>query len=75
VQAMSVRRQGLETGCHYFAGALSLVFHPQNPYVPTFRADVRYFEVISIIVSVNVLVIKYYILVLVSVTNCVKNCR
>jgi len=44
-KAMSVRRQGLETGCHYFAGALSLVFHPQNPYVPTFRADVRYFEV------------------------------
>lgn len=44
-KAMSVRRQGLETGCHYFAGALSLVFHPQNPYVPTFRADVRYFEI------------------------------
>eukprot|EP01018_Ginkgo_biloba_P009365 Gb_37977 [translate_table: standard] len=42
---MSARRQGVEAGCHYFAGALSLVFHPQNPYVPTFRADVRYFKI------------------------------
>ncbi|GLJ45124.1 hypothetical protein SUGI_0949930 [Cryptomeria japonica] len=43
-KAMSARGQ-IEAGCHYFAGALSLVFHPQNPYVPTFRADVRYFEI------------------------------
>lgn len=63
-KAMSVRRQHIETGCHYFAGALSLVFHPQNPFVPTFRADVRYFEVVSIIVSIIVLVSMRYILVL-----------
>ena len=32
-------------GQRYSACALSLVFHPRSPLVPTFRADVRYFEV------------------------------
>ncbi|KAH9325547.1 hypothetical protein KI387_005725, partial [Taxus chinensis] len=44
-KAMSSRGRGIAAGSYYFAGALSLVFHPQNPYVPTFRADVRYFEI------------------------------
>eukprot|EP00271_Cylindrocystis_brebissonii_P001228 TRINITY_DN11554_c0_g1_i1.p1 TRINITY_DN11554_c0_g1~~TRINITY_DN11554_c0_g1_i1.p1 ORF type:complete len:488 (-),score=61.88 TRINITY_DN11554_c0_g1_i1:388-1773(-) len=44
-QAMSGRGRGVDAGAPYFAGALSLVFHPRNPYVPTFRADIRYFEV------------------------------
>lgn len=44
-KAMSARGRNVETGSEYFAGALSLVFHPRNPYIPTFRSDVRYFEV------------------------------
>lgn len=44
-QAMSARGRGVEAGASYFAGALSLVFHPRNPYVPTFRSDIRYFVV------------------------------
>eukprot|EP00899_Mesostigma_viride_P006688 jgi/Mesvir1/1601/Mv14566-RA.1 len=32
-------------GDPYFACALSLVFHTRSPMVPTFRSDVRYFEV------------------------------
>ena len=30
--------------CRYYAAALSLVLHTRSPKVPTFRADVRYFE-------------------------------
>ena len=32
-------------GERYRAGALSMVMHPASPMVPTFRSDVRYFEV------------------------------
>lgn len=32
-------------GKTYFACALSLVLHSKSPMVPTFRADIRYFEV------------------------------
>lgn len=32
-------------GAPYFAGALSLVFHSASPMVPTFRSDIRYFEI------------------------------
>jgi hypothetical protein len=42
---MSARGRGVEAGATYFAGALSLVFHPCSPYVPTFRSDIRYFAV------------------------------
>ncbi|MCO5587757.1 hypothetical protein L7F22_041709 [Adiantum nelumboides] len=45
VQAMSARGRDVEVGSEYFAGALSIVLHPCNPHVPTFRSDVRYFEV------------------------------
>lgn len=38
----SIKAQG---GQKYEAEALSLVFHPQNPMVPTLRADVRRFKV------------------------------
>lgn len=31
-------------GMKYFASALSLVLHSRSPLVPTFRSDVRYFE-------------------------------
>ncbi|KAI5082927.1 hypothetical protein GOP47_0002670 [Adiantum capillus-veneris] len=44
-KAMSARGRNVEVGSEYFAGALSIVFHPCNPHVPTFRSDVRYFEV------------------------------
>ena len=44
-KAISARGRNIEAGSEYFAGALSLVFHPKHPYIPTFRADVRYFEV------------------------------
>eukprot|EP00850_Spirogloea_muscicola_P005000 SM000022S07214 [mRNA] locus=s22:520489:526297:- [translate_table: standard] len=44
-EAISARRGKAAAGALYFAGALSLVFHARNPYVPTFRADIRYFEV------------------------------
>lgn len=46
-QAMSARGRPASAGSPYFAGAISLVFHPINPYVPTFRSDVRYFQVIT----------------------------
>lgn len=45
-KAMSVRQcRQLSPGTPYFAAALSLVFHAAHPLIPTFRADVRYFEV------------------------------
>ncbi|KAJ7564857.1 hypothetical protein O6H91_02G036800 [Diphasiastrum complanatum] len=44
-KVLSARGQDVEAHAKYFAGALSAVFHPQNPYVPTFRCDVRYFEI------------------------------
>src|SRR5687768_15924870 len=28
----------------FFACGLSMVIHPHNPYVPTFHANIRYFE-------------------------------
>jgi len=34
-----------QAGRTYCAAALSIVLHPQSPLVPTFRADIRYFEV------------------------------
>eukprot|EP01038_Epipyxis_sp_PR26KG_P006198 gene6198-8536_t len=41
-------RQGLQNkelvGMRYNAAALSLVMHSRSPLVPTFRADIRYFE-------------------------------
>lgn len=45
--AMSSRGRGIDAqgGQPYSAAALSLVFHPANPLVPTLRADVRLFEV------------------------------
>lgn len=46
--AMSARgRPGVDPagGQPYAAAALSLVFHPRSPMVPTFRADVRRFTV------------------------------
>ncbi|KAL2631267.1 hypothetical protein R1flu_015953 [Riccia fluitans] len=44
-KAMSGRGRPVESGANYFAGALSLVFHTRHPFVPTFRSDIRYFEV------------------------------
>ena len=45
---MSARgRGGVTAGVPYAAAALSLVFHPAHPLVPTLRADVRLFEVPS----------------------------
>ena len=35
----------IKVGAPYFAAALSLVLHSKSPMVPTFRADIRYFEV------------------------------
>mmetsp|Transcript_35987 Transcript_35987/g.113852 ORF Transcript_35987/g.113852 Transcript_35987/m.113852 type:complete len:158 (-) Transcript_35987:1390-1863(-) len=47
-KAMSSRGRGnvdIEGGQEYSAAAMSLVFHPASPRVPTLRADVRLFEV------------------------------
>eukprot|EP00240_Pyramimonas_obovata_P003735 CAMPEP_0118924580 /NCGR_PEP_ID=MMETSP1169-20130426/2652_1 /TAXON_ID=36882 /ORGANISM="Pyramimonas obovata, Strain CCMP722" /LENGTH=361 /DNA_ID=CAMNT_0006865707 /DNA_START=100 /DNA_END=1185 /DNA_ORIENTATION=+ len=46
-QAMSSRGRDVDPngGQAYSAAALSLVFHSAGPMVPTFRADVRYFQV------------------------------
>ena len=46
-KAMSSRGRSIdqEGGQSYSAAALSLVFHPAHPHVPTLRADVRRFEV------------------------------
>ena len=41
---MSARGPGVAAGDPYAAAALSLVFHPAHPLVPTLRADVRLFE-------------------------------
>ena len=45
--AMSSRGRGIDPkgGQSYAATALSLVFHPAHPLVPTLRADVRLFQV------------------------------
>ena len=37
-------RKGAVVGGKYSAAALSIVLHSRSPLVPTFRADVRYFE-------------------------------
>lgn len=46
-KAMSSRGRGIDPqgGQSYSAAALSLVYHPAHPHVPTLRADVRLFEV------------------------------
>ena len=46
-QAMSSRGRNINQagGQAYSAAALSLVFHPLHPLVPTLRADVRCFKV------------------------------
>jgi hypothetical protein len=46
-KAMSSRGREVDPsgGQDYTAAALSLVFHSKSPMVPTFRADVRYFQV------------------------------
>lgn len=46
-KAMSARGRSInqEGGQRYSAAALSLVFHPAHPLIPTLRADVRRFEV------------------------------
>mmetsp|Transcript_57388 Transcript_57388/g.124712 ORF Transcript_57388/g.124712 Transcript_57388/m.124712 type:complete len:352 (-) Transcript_57388:374-1429(-) len=46
-RAMSQRGTPMTAGSSYAAAALSLVFHARNPMQPTFRADVRVFEVLS----------------------------
>jgi hypothetical protein len=45
-QAMSSRGRNVDSrgGQPYSAAALSLVYHPAHPYVPTLRADVRRFK-------------------------------
>lgn len=40
----TMRRQLSMDGDHWFACGLSLVLHPQNPFVPTTHANWRYFE-------------------------------
>ena len=44
---MSGRGRGIDPkgGQLYSAAALSLVYHPAHPFVPTLRADVRLFQV------------------------------
>jgi len=44
--AMSSRGRDIDHrgGQTYSAAALSLVYHPSNPHVPTLRADVRRFK-------------------------------
>ena len=44
---MSSRGRGIDPkgGQNYAATALSLVYHPAHPFVPTLRADVRMFAV------------------------------
>ena len=56
---MSARGRGVDAGASYFAGALSLVFHPCSPHVPTFRSDIRYFAVCSPIV-ISICIIYVY---------------
>jgi len=41
---MSGRGRHVEAGAPYAAAAMSLVFHPAHPLVPTLRADVRLFQ-------------------------------
>ncbi|EKX41594.1 hypothetical protein GUITHDRAFT_164330 [Guillardia theta CCMP2712] len=45
--AMSSRGREAEAGQPYSAIACSLVFHSASPMVPTFRADVRHFQVVG----------------------------
>ncbi|HEX7021391.1 MAG TPA: oxygen-dependent coproporphyrinogen oxidase [Trueperaceae bacterium] len=42
--SLAAQHPGTE-GKPFFATGLSMVFHPQNPYVPAFHANYRYFEV------------------------------
>lgn len=42
--SLSKQHPGTE-GQPFFATGLSMVLHPQNPYVPAFHANYRYFEV------------------------------
>ena len=54
-KAMSSRGRGIDPdgGQAYSAAALSLVYHPAHPFVPTLRADVRRFQVSSAWLSVS----------------------
>lgn len=42
--SLAQKHKGIE-GKPFFATGISMVLHPQNPYVPTFHANYRYFEV------------------------------
>ena len=42
--SLAKKHQGIE-GQPFFATGISMVLHPKNPYVPTFHANYRYFEV------------------------------
>lgn len=46
-QAMSSRGRGIDSqgGQNYSAAAMSLVYHPSHPFIPTLRADIRRFKV------------------------------
>ena len=46
-KAMSSRGRDAKAGDVYAAAACSLVFHSASPMVPTFRADVRHFQLES----------------------------
>lgn len=45
--SLSAKGRNAKAGDNYSAAALSLVLHSRSPMVPTFRADVRYFELDS----------------------------
>ncbi|MEZ4632647.1 MAG: oxygen-dependent coproporphyrinogen oxidase [Deinococcales bacterium] len=42
--SLAAQHPGSE-GKPYFATGISMVLHPQNPYVPSFHANYRYFEI------------------------------
>jgi coproporphyrinogen III oxidase len=44
ISGRTKRDEKVAVGSQYFAAAISLVLHSRSPMVPTFRSDVRYFE-------------------------------